>query len=507
MEKKAKKDYSKSDRFTEKDSCSFSRKSSSFAGSKKGNQKDFSRRNGKDFGKKAFDKKADTSKIKETKTKPDWMKHELPALTIKGYDNLLNGVARHENHTYHVKGAMDGEKVSVIRDKDFEYNCRVYKVLSAHKERVKSPCRFSNRCGSCSLLHISYKEQLSIKRAFLQNKLKDLAVEVNPCIGKEEFLRNKVHFAFYRNASGVSIGFIDESGHNVVDIPSCIRHGDFYKKVYRCLRDWITVADVDVYIPKYGKGNLRFAVARCFGKNLSLTLVTRENNVEKADLLYNLLARQFDNVSLWQNVNAENSNKVFSQEFYHLKGDEKLSASVCGISFSLSPNSFFQTNTQIAEEIYRYVARIARDKKPERIIDAFSGIGVTSALFADIAPEVISLEISSSAVENARELAKNHGKENITFIEGDVGEKLAMLEKKENTLVFLDPPRMGLGQSVCDSLLAHRPKDIIYLSCNPETLAEDLKLLETDYVITSATPYDMFPYSHHVETLVVLQRK
>ena len=104
-------------------------------------------------------------------------------------------------------------------------------------------------------------------------------------------------------------------------------------------------------------------------------------------------------------------------------------------------------------------------------------------------------------------MAKNHGKENITFIEGDVGEKLAMLEKKENTLVFLDPPRMGLGQSVCDSLLAHRPKDIIYLSCNPETLAEDLKLLETDYVITSATPYDMFPYSHHVESVVCLTRK
>ena len=438
--------------------------------------------------------------------KGDWTKKELPALTIKGYDNLFNGVARFEGHTYHVKGAIDGEKVSVIRDKEFEYNCRVFKVLSASPKRVKSPCRFSNRCGSCSLLHIDYQEQLSIKRNFVQNKLKDFNVEVNPCVGKEKYMRNKVHFAFHRNASGVNIGFIDETGHNVVDIPTCIRHGDFYKKVYRCLRDWIVVADVDVYIPKYAKGNLRFAVARCFGDNLSLTLVTREKKVEKADLLYSMLSRQFRTVSLWQNVNAEYSNKVFSKEFYHLDGEEKLSASICGIKFSLAPDSFFQTNTDIAQQIYQTVAKEAEVAKPSRIIDAFCGIGVTSALFANISPEVIGLEIVPSSIENAKELAKNNGCENLTFIQGDVGEELAKLPPKDNTLIFLDPPRMGLGEGVCKALLSHKPERIIYLSCNPETLAEDLKLLANDYAITSVTPYDMFPYAHHVESLVCLTR-
>lgn len=275
----------------------------------------------------------------------------------------------------------------------------------------------------------------------------------------------------------------------------------------RILIDFIKKESVSIYNPRTRAGVLRFAVARKIGGAIMLTLVMTKRVDYDFSWLLKSLEKSFGEAAVYVNVNNEKTNAVFSDEFIHIAGKRTLSGEMLGIKFELSPNSFYQVNDEIAKTIYEKVLSEIKSGGGNRVVDLFSGIGITSALFAKNGFAVDSVEIVKSAVENAKTIAAKNGvSDKITVRLGDANKIIKSLNLTDCS-VFVDPPRMGL-QDVARSLAAAKPQKIVYLSCSLKTLVEDLRILKkAGYEISSVIPYDMFPASKHIEVLTVLKIK
>ena len=199
---------------------------------------------------------------------------------------------------------------------------------------------------------------------------------------------------------------------------------------------------------------------------------------------------------------------MFSQNFRSIAGPKKLRGELLGVKFELSPDAFFQVNTEMAEKMYSRILDMAKEIGPETVVDAYSGIGITSLLFARAGMQVTSIEQVPSAVEDAKAMIKyNKLSDKVRALCGDCAKVLPKLHPKGDTLFFVDPPRRGLGESVCRTIVGFGPKYLLYLSCGPEALAEDIRRLQKGgYKLRSAEPFDLFPHTDHVETICLLER-
>lgn len=437
---------------------------------------------------------------------------KLLTLEIGRLDDSFRGVAYIGAKRYAVSGALPKEKI-IARIQKTENNdtyAEAKKVIDASPDRVKSPCGYFGHCGGCQILHLDYQIGLKYKTALIKKKLMPLgfcAVEDCVSLGGSA-CRNKAHIAFWGKGDRLEIGFFNEETHRVIDISDCLMHGVWYNGLSKVLRSWITEFEVTIYDVKTARGFLRFAAARYIGGVLMLTVVSVSDKIGNLDELYTMLKTRFPRVSLWLNVNSEKTNEVMAGRLKHISGEKKLSASMLGVRYELSPNSFFQVNEAVAEAIYIKAVDIIKNSGADTVIDAYSGIGLTSALFAKAGLKVVSIEIVPEAVSDARELCRKNKISGVEHICGDVQEVLPTLPKDGKTAFFVDPPRAGIGAEVASSITAFAPNTIIYLSCNPYTLSAELSLLCAEgYKIISATPFDMFPNSRHLETLVCITRK
>ncbi len=387
------------------------------------------------------------------------------------------------------------------------------------KQNIKKPvkpaapplCPYFSECGSCQMLDKPYAAQLDTKTKIVRENLAHagIKINVNSCIGISQFgCRNKTHLAFTEVNRHPAIGFFNDHTHKVVPVKCCPMHGDWFASLAAILTGWADTYRLDAYKPWFGKGLLRFAVARYIGDTLMLTVVATDR-VRHLDKLYAELIKKFPKVVLYQNINTARDSAVFSEHFAHIAGDKKLAGELLGVKFLLSPNSFFQVNEAVAARIYTDVLEAVKETGAASVVDAYSGIGVTSMLFAGAGSSVISIELEPRAVEDAKELARiNRLYDKIKFICGDCEKVLPKLRGiAGGSVFFVDPPRRGLGQDVCRTIIRFSPKNIIYLSCNPETLADDLRQFTgAGYTVNSVQPYDMFPNTNHVETVVLMSR-
>ena len=431
--------------------------------------------------------------------------------TIEKLDDDLNGVAFAGGKKYVVGRTLPGEtaELKIRKISGNAVLCNAEKIIVPSEKRIQPPCAYYEKCGGCSLLHTDYDNTLAIKTALVKRKFSSLGFcDVSDTVGNGICgARNKVHIAFFKENGKTKAGFFNEETHRVCDVRKCILHGEWYKKLREILVRWIDGQNISVYNPATGKGVLRFAAGRKIGDELMLTLVQTRTTDADYENLYRELKKQFGEVSLYVNVNAEKTNAVFFDKFIHIAGNNTLNGEICGVKFKLGPNSFFQVNTETASEIYNKVVDEVRGSNADKVIDLYSGIGVTSALFAKNGFQVESVEIVSAAVENAESLAKDNGVKGIKFHTGDVNAIICGLSF-DNAVVFADPPRAGTGKETAEAIATKKPDKIIYLSCNLKTLLPDLKIIiENGYEIRSVIPYDMFPATRHVETLVVLNRR
>ena len=434
-------------------------------------------------------------------------------IKIEKLDNDMTGISHAFGKTVFCFGALNDEEVEaeITEQTEREIYCKAVKIITPSPDRAEVLCPYFGMCGNCNILDMNYEAQLIEKSKLVKRKLFNVEnINVEPCIGGEPFAyRNKLHLVFNEDRNKLTLGFFDEETHKVVEVKKCLLHGDWFVKVSKIILQWAREHNFHAYKPWAGKGLLRFAVVRKIGDEIMVTLVATNGRISGMNGLLKQLQEEFKNVSLYVNVNNGRSSEVFGEKFMFVGGNEKLSGEICGVKYELGPNSFFQINEGITEKIYGKVSEIIKDSDAGTVIDCFSGIGITSALFAKAGKKVVSVEIVGKAVEDAKKLAEINGvKDKITALCGDAEKVLPKIRYEGETVFFIDPPRRGLGEKVCASVVKFAPREIIYLSCNPETLAYDLEVFtKNGYAVNLVQPYDMFPQTKHVETLVLMTRR
>lgn len=286
-------------------------------------------------------------------------------------------------------------------------------------------------------------------------------------------------------------GMYARDSHDFISIDRCIVH----EKTLEAVRQGVLVC-----INQFQLSDLKNLVIKTFDKKVQIILVTGQ--VELPKELIDACMKLENVVSFWQSIKEKDSMDLFGDQMHCLAGQEKMEIQLKEKSCQLLPRSFFQLNTQQAIQLYEYVNQLT--KPSDLLVEAYSGIGAISLFVADKAKEVIGIEYNKDAVENAQMNAKINGEEHLHFIAGDASEELEKIKKSIDTLI-VDPPRKGLEQ-MAQVLLKKDIESIIYISCNPSTLAKDLKKLEKKYKIDKVQPFDLFSQTPHVETVVLMSR-
>lgn len=388
--------------------------------------------------------------------------------------------------------------------------------MSSKQNKSNASCPVYKKCGGCQLQNLSYPEQLKFKQNKVERLLKKFC-KVEPIIGMENpyHYRNKVQAAFYTNKSGKIISGVYQSGtHHVVGVDSCMIEDVIADKIIVAVRRLLPSFKMTTYNEDTGKGFLRhILVKRGFSTNqIMLVLVTgtpvfpSKNNFVKAIL------KQFPEITtIVQNVNNYNTNLVLGENQKVLYGKGYIEDVLCGCRFRISPKSFYQINPVQTEVLYNTAMEYADLKGNETVLDTYCGIGTIGIVAAKRgAGRVIGVELNGDAVRDAIVNARANNLKNIRFYKGDAGEFMyeASDEDEKPDVVFMDPPRAGSDTKFLDSLIKMSPKTVVYVSCNPETLARDLDYVtkHSDYKIRKIRPVDMFPHTAHVECVVMLTK-
>ena len=375
-------------------------------------------------------------------------------------------------------------------------------------------CPVSRKCGGCQLMNLKYEEQLKFKQAKVV-KLLGTFHRVSPIVGMEKpfHYRNKVQAAFGRTRGGEIIsGVYQSSTHNIVKTDSCLIEDEKADEIILTIRKLVKSFKLTVYDEKNSRGFLRHVlVKRGFNTNEIMVVLVTGTSVFpcKNDFVKELLRLHPEITTIVQNINNKFTSMVLGEKETVLFGNGYIEDVLCGKRFRISPKSFYQINPVQTEVLYGKAVEFALLTGKERVIDAYCGIGTIGIVASDKAGEVIGCELNSDAVADARVNAKINNTENIKFYCADAGEfMLGMKEAGEKCdVLFMDPPRAGSDKKFLSCAVSLSPDRIVYISCNPETQQRDLfYLTKNGYKVKKIQPVDMFPFTNHVETVVLLVR-
>lgn len=375
-------------------------------------------------------------------------------------------------------------------------------------------CPVSRKCGGCQLMNLTYPEQLKFKQAKVVKLLGGFH-RVNAIIGMEHpfHYRNKVQAAFGRTRGGEIIsGVYQSSTHNIVKTDSCLIEDEKADEIIVTIRKMVKDFKLTVYDERKGSGFLRHVlVKRGFSTNEIMVVLVTGTSVfpSKNNFVKELLKKHPEITTIIQNVNNKFTSMVLGEKETVLCGKGYIEDVLCGLTFRISPKSFYQINPVQTEILYGKAIEFADLKGNERVIDAYCGIGTIGMVASKTAGEVIGCEVNPDAVRDAKINAKINGVENIKFICADAGEfMLGMKEQGEKCDVLLmDPPRAGSDKKFLSCAVALAPDRIVYISCNPETQQRDLYyLIKNGYKVKKIQPVDMFPFTAHIESVVLLTK-
>lgn len=382
------------------------------------------------------------------------------------------------------------------------------------KSEQKRICSVSRKCGGCQLMNMSYPEQLRFKQAKVVKLLGGFH-RVNTIIGMENpfHYRNKVQAAFGRTRGGEIIsGVYQSSTHNIVKTDSCLIEDKKADEIILTVRNLLKSFKLTVYDERNSRGFLRHVlVKRGFSTGEIMVVLVTGTSVfpSKNDFIKELLKIHPDITTVIQNVNNKFTSMVLGEKETVLFGKGYIEDVLCGCTFRISAKSFYQINPVQTEVLYSKAVEFANLGGKEKVIDAYCGIGTIGIVASKKAGEVIGCEVNPDAIRDAKVNAKINDIKNIKFICADAGEfMLGMKEQKEKCdVLFMDPPRAGSDKKFLSSAVSLSPEKIVYISCNPETQQRDLYfLVKNGYRVKKIQPVDMFPYTSHVETVVLLQK-
>ncbi len=445
---------------------------------------------------------------------------ETLKLTIDSLDNDGIGLAPHEKHTAVIQGAFPGETVIA----EVEHTGRTHMFTKLRKVLRNAPqrttniaCKVERDCLGCPLIGMKYGDQLLFKQQRVANALKEQGlldeVTVPPVLPAEAPFgyRASAKLTFARNRDKVLIGLYKRGTHEVIDSPDCPVHHPLINKIVAVVRDEVQRQGISVYNPKHQRGLLRYLLVRVSptsGKAL-VTFVSNFYDLQQLPKLAKWLTRKVPEViGVHQNINSSTGNVIMGDKTVKLLGLPDLIETCGAVRLRIAPESFFQINTLQAANIYALVRKWANLSKQDAAIDLYCGIGGIALHLGKDAWQVEGIEYVKEAVRNAAENAQLNKINNCRFFAGDAAEELQKhAGQKPLALVTVNPPRKGCEEEVLQTLSELRPKQIIYVSCDPDSLCRDLKILiNNGYKIKQLQPVDMFPQTSHIETVVQLSR-
>ena len=431
------------------------------------------------------------------------------------------GVAKIDNFVVFIDGAIKGDrtKIELIEIKKNYAVGKLLKIISPSINRINPPCKHFNDCGGCQLMQLDYKEQLIYKRNRVINEFKRSQINfddslVKDTIGMEEPFRyrNKTSFSVREKNNEIQIGPYEQGTYNTVDIDGCMVQSEEADNVLRAFKNLLVKYKIKVYDKNSKGGIVRNIVIRNNRRNeLMVIIVTTIENFQNKDLLIKDLISLVPNiVTLVQNINDKNTNLIMGRKSITLYGEGIITDMIEDLIFTISPQTFFQINPLQTERLYKTAIEYADIDKDDICFDIYCGIGTISLMAAKKARKVYGVEIVEQSIINARENAKRNKLDNAEFYAGKAEQILPKLYKQniKADIVIVDPPRKGCEKAVIDTIISMAPNKVVYVSCNPSTLARDIKLLENGgYISKKVQPVDQFPWTYHVETCVLLSHK
>lgn len=435
--------------------------------------------------------------------------------TAQSYSNAETvGVV--DGYTVFVAGMIVGEtatvKVTYVK-KNVAYG-DIVEILTPSPARVAPICKYFGKCGGCSLMHMSYSEQLKFKTNKVSNNLKKLAkldVNVLPCVPSMLTFgyRNKLSLPVAGRVGNAKIGMYQKGSHLVVNMDDCMLGGEWSTKLTQIFREYLNQNNIPPYNEKNFTGAVRHLVARYVDGQLLVIIVSNgEFNFDLKPLVTEL-KKVFPKFGLFVNINTYKNNVILGKITKHVYGINQIEGQHFGVKFCLKPDSFFQVNNGVKDAIYQKAKELLNVANTDVLIDCFSGIGILTNALASESYQTYALEIVPSAVDDANKMKQLNNAPNVTNICGDVNVELPKLTQElagKTITMVVDPPRKGLGENICNTILQADVDNIVYISCDSATLARDLSMLSTKYNIAYVEPYDMFPNTDNVETLVWLTK-
>ncbi|BAQ08790.1 RNA methyltransferase [Bacillus sp. OxB-1] len=431
------------------------------------------------------------------------------------------GVAKVDGYPLFIPGTLPGEEVEVQVTKTLKnYGfAKLLEIRTPSADRIIPPCHVFPTCGGCQVQHLSYEAQLEQKRKSVRDVIDRIAklphVPVHPVKGMEDpwRYRNKSQIPFSTRDGQVISGFYQSKTHKIVDTDVCIIQTEEADAIMTALKRELHSLGIDTYDEKIHRGMLRHVVvrkARATGE-VMVVLVTLKKKFQQKDAVVELIRNTVPGVtSIMQNLNSNKTNVIFGNETICLYGKSIIIDSIGDIQFEISARSFYQVNPVQTEVLYKQALDYAQLTGEETVIDAYCGIGTISLFLAQRAKEVYGVEIVPQAIEDAKRNAELNGISNAIFEAGAAEDVIPRwyAEGKRFEVLVVDPPRKGCDEKLLQTILKYKPKRVVYVSCNPGTLARDLRILEDGgYETKEVQPVDMFPQSSHVETVALLELK
>ncbi|TYS67514.1 23S rRNA (uracil(1939)-C(5))-methyltransferase RlmD [Sutcliffiella horikoshii] len=443
-------------------------------------------------------------------------------LTIKRLGINGEGVGYFKKQVVFVPGALPEEvvvaEVTDVKNKFAE--AKIKKIRSKSPHRTTPPCPIYEQCGGCQLQHLKYDQQLTLKRDIViqslerHTKLNVNNLDIKPTIGMEDpwYYRNKSQFQVGKQKEKVIAGLYGANSHKLIDIVNCIVQHSATTEVTNTVKKILQDFNIPVQNEKKGQPSVRTIMTRVgFSTGeIQVVLITTDEKLPRKQLVVEEIQKRLPKVkSIMQNVNGKKTSLIFGEETIHLSGEKVIQETLGDVSFELSARAFFQLNPVQTVKLYDLVKEAAQLTGKEKVVDAYCGVGTIGLWLAEGAGEVRGMDTIAESIDDAKENAKRHGYTNMKYVAGKAEKWLPRWVKegwRPDTIV-VDPPRTGLDETFMKTVLDVEPKNFVYVSCNPSTLAKDIQFLSRKYKVDWIQPVDMFPQTAHVESVVRFIRK
>ena len=448
--------------------------------------------------------------------KNDIVKIKITSATAEG-----SGVGKTEdNIVVFVPMTAIGDEIEarILKVKKTYAFGKIEKIITPSSARISPDCPNFSKCGGCVWRHISYDEELKIKSQKVRDaveRIGGISTEFRPIIGSDRVnrYRNKAQFPFGKDKEGGAvIGFYAFHSHRIIDCDDCALQPEIFKTVMDVTRDFIERTNTDIYDESTGKGRLRHLYIRLgeVTNELMVCYVVNGNGLKQEDMLVKMLRESLPNLkTVVFNSNREKTNVILGNKNRVAYGKGYITDVLCRLKFKISPFSFWQVNRTQAEKLYSKAKEYAKLSGDEVLLDLYCGTGTIGLTMAQDCKQLVGVEIVEDAVNDAKANAEANGINNARFICADAPTAAEQLRKEGTApdVVILDPPRKGCGEELVKTIRKMNPKRVVYVSCDPATLARDLKYFsENGYITHEVTPCDMFPRTAHCESVALLTK-